>query len=132
MAHKQVEEAVEARLRANWTASAIIVGNEQETAPADGSAFVTIQFPLSETRRWPMNSRLYREEGRFRVVMSVPAGIGMTMLRAWGDQLAALFRDVKFDGVQCLAPGSPVTIDDGEAWHVQAFTVPFTFNFREA
>ena len=133
MAHKAVEEAVEARLRASWTASAIFSENEEATAPGDGSAFVTVQFPLSETRRWPVSDRLYREEGRFRLVMSIPAGTGKAMLRDWGGQLAALFRDVTFDGVSCQVPGSPATIDDGGGgYFVAAFTVPFTFNFREA
>lgn len=133
MAHKKVEEAVEARLRANWTASAIFAENDEASAPGDGSSFVTLQFPFSETRRWSMGTRLHREEGRFRVVISIPTGTGKATVRDWGDQLAALFRDAKFGGVQCKSPGSPATIDDGEGgYHVAAFTVPFTFNFREA
>lgn len=132
MARREVEEAVEARLRANWTASAIVVGNEEATTPGDGSAFVTVQFPFAETRRYPLNRRLYREDGRFRIVISIPTGTGMETVRAWGEQLAALFRDVKFSGVQCGAPGSPATIDEGTGgYHVAAFTVPFTFYFED-
>ncbi|MFC5421036.1 phage tail terminator-like protein [Bosea eneae] len=133
MAHRQVEEAVEARLRANWSGAAIHAENDQETTPGDGSAFVTVQFPFSETKRWPLGQRMYREEGRFRLVMSVPTGTGKAALRTWGEELSALFRDVSFNGVTCQAPGSPATIDDGEGgYHVAAFTCPYHFTFQEA
>lgn len=132
MAHKTVETAVEARLRANWSACAIMVENGQETPPDGNAAYLTLQFPIAQARRWSTGTRLYREEGAFRLVLSIPAGTGVETLRDWGDDLGTLFRDVSFAGVVCQVPSPPFFDDRGEgSFAVAAIVCPYTFNFTE-
>ena len=134
MAHKDVEVAVEARLRAHWDRCEIRLENEDAQTPADGSAFLTLQFPFSEVRRWPVNARYYREEGGFRLVLSMPTGTGTETIRDWGEDLRSLFIDSAFDGVVCQVPSSPMLdSQQGEGPYTLAMiVVPFTFNFTVA
>ena len=41
MAGKALEDAVNARLAANWTATAIVLDDTADSGPVDGSAYVT-------------------------------------------------------------------------------------------
>lgn len=50
MASKAVVDAVEARLAANWSATPIIGINLKGEPPADGSPFLTVQYPVSNSR----------------------------------------------------------------------------------
>jgi hypothetical protein len=54
MASKAVEDAVDAYLAANWTHAGvcpIFVENEQGEIPADGSAFLKLQYPVANVER---------------------------------------------------------------------------------
>jgi hypothetical protein len=131
MAHKTVEDAVEARLRALWTQCPILTENVEQEAPADGGPYLLLQFPVSDVRRWAMNSRRYREEGGFRIVIHLPRQTGMARMRDWGEQLRLMFLDVKFDGINCRVPTDPFTDDDsseGRYFH-GSIVVPYDFNF---
>jgi hypothetical protein len=130
MAHKAVEIAVEARLRAG-TALPVFVENVIAEAPADGSAFLILQFPVASVERWPVNQRVYRETGAFRIVAHVPTGTGTDQIRDLGEQLAAIFCDQTFDGVNCRVPGPPFIDDSVEGpliWASIVFPYDFTFN----
>jgi|SRR5215207_152492 len=132
MASRHVEEAVEAYLTANWATSPVIVENAEGEAPQDGSPFLRLQFPLSNTNRWPINSRSYRESGGFRLVIAVERGAGTTKIRQWGETLAALFRDREFGGIETQAPSEPFTDDlsDEGNYFVGTMIVPYTYNFE--
>lgn len=132
MAHKNAEIAIEARLRANWSHSVIFTENIEESQLPTGAPFLQIQFPISEVRRWSVGTRLYREEGVFRVVMSVPRGIGMDLIRDWGETLRTLFLDVSFSGVNCRVPSDPFTDDrsDAGSYYVSYLACPYDFQFR--
>lgn len=131
MAHKTVEEAVEARLRALWTECPIYTENLEAETPSDGSPFLLLQFPASQVRRWPINQRRYREEGGFRIVICLAAGTGMETMRDWGEMLRLMFLDVSFDGVNCRVPSDPFTDNRSTegAYFYGALVVPFDFNF---
>lgn len=131
MAHKTVEEAVEARLRALWTECDVFTENFETQTPSDGSPFLLLQFPVSQVARWPINQRYYREVGGFRIVICLPTGTGMDTMREWGEQLRLMFLDESFDGVNCRAPTDPFTDDrstDG-AIFMGAMVVPYDFAF---
>ncbi len=131
MAHKHVENAVEARLRAGFTRAPILTENQESEVPGDSSAFVELQFPVADARRWAMGSRIYREEGGFRIVISLPVGSGTQLMRDWGEEIAVLFCDAKFDGVVCQVPSDPFTDPRGtEGLYFQgSIVVPYTYNF---
>lgn len=114
MASKAVVDAVSARLAANWTATPVIPLNEQGEVPVDGSAFLTVQYPIAQETHVGMSSigfRTFREEGAMRFVLSVPRGAGVTQALTWAEQIRNLFRAAQFGGVSCLAP-APAFFDD--------------------
>lgn len=132
MAHKEVEIAVEARLRAG-SALPVFVENVVAEPPADGSAFLILQFPFASVERWPVNQRVYRETGGFRLVLHVPSGTGTDTIRDLGEQLAALFCDQTFGGVRCRVPGAPFVDDSPEGALIWASIVcPYEFVFTRA
>lgn len=136
MAHPDAEIAIEARLRTYWADRTLIytANDGQQEQPSDGeTSFITLQFPVADVKRWPLGDRYYREEGGFRIVLSVPQGTGKDWLRTEGEGLASLFRDRKFDGVETQAP-SPPQIDDREdagGYFVAYVVFPYTFNYRD-
>jgi hypothetical protein len=114
MASKAVEDAVDSYLAANWTACPIFMENSQGDAPDDGSPFLLVDFPVSNTERAAVNQRLYREEGGARVIINVPRGGGTSLIRQWGEQIAALFRDVRISGINFLVPTEPAPDDSSD------------------
>lgn len=132
MAHKQVEIAVEARLRAS-TAMPVFVENVIAEPLADGSAYIVLQFPVSSIQRWPLGNRVYREVGAFRLVLHVPTGTGTDQIRDIGEQLAAAFCDQTFDRVNCRVPGAPFIDDRSEGGLIWAsVVVPYDYSFFRA
>jgi hypothetical protein len=133
MAAKAVVDAVLARMQAQWTACPVVPENAQGDTPADASAFIVVQFPVSSTERWSIGDRQYREEGGFRLVINVERGGGIDKLMEWGDQLAAIFRYRSFDGVECWTPTSPFTDDrsDEGNYFTGSVVVPYVFDFTD-
>lgn len=129
MAHKLVEEAVEARLRAGFEATCpIFVENVLAELPTDGQPFAVLQFPISDDRRRSLGTKFHEQSGAFRIVLHLPTGIGMEVMRDWGEQISALFRGVKFGGVQTVSPQSPFVNDTPEGGYVWgAIVVPYKF-----
>lgn len=135
MAHYSVVTAVEDRTKANFSRCPVYVENELTDTPADGSAWLVIQFPFATTE-WievegPDGSG-FQEEGAFRFVLSVPRGDGAHSGRQWLGELADLFRGQLFDGVQTFAPDSPIGDDDNDIGSVYrlAMAVPYQFTFN--
>lgn len=133
MASKPVVDAVESRLAANWTTTAIIGVNLQGDTPGDGSAFLTVQYPVADEVHVGMasvGSRTFRETGVIRIVINVPRGQGVALGLAYAETLRALFRAQQFSGVSCLAP-SPATEDDTNDngnYYALSFAVPYYFD----
>jgi hypothetical protein len=115
MASKLVMDAVAALLATYWTACPIIGVNAIGDTPADGSEFLTVQYPVSNETPITLGQvgqRLFREAGAIRFVLSVPRGLGIDLGAQHVDTLRALFRAAQFGGVNCLS-ASPSAIDDG-------------------
>lgn len=134
MAHKNAEEAIEARLRANWTHCRIFTENLEEEQPTAGEPFLQLQFPFSDVQRWSVGTKLYREEGAFRITMSIPRGTGTQTIRDWGEELRNIFLDQKFDGVDCKVPSDPFSDDrsDAGSFYVAYIACPFIYQWRVA
>lgn len=114
MAGKVVVDAVAARLAANWTATAIVDDDAGMLPPADGSAYVTLEFPISVENQITVGSpgnNVFRESGAFRIKLVCQIGTGISQPLAWIDQIRAIFRGKQFGGVTTFAP-SPGVIDN--------------------
>src|SRR3954467_5213397 len=133
MASKTVEDAVDAYLAANWTASPVLSENEQQEAPEDGTPFLLVQYPVANTRRVATGTPSYLEEGGFRILINVERGAGTDKIREWGEDLVALFRDVVIPGtdIHCLVPTEPYTDDQSDQgnYFAGSLVVQYLFSY---
>lgn len=114
MAGKVVVDAVTARLKANWTLCTVVDDDTTGQGPADGSAYVTLEFPVSVENQITIGApgnNVFRESGAFRIKLVSPTGSGLSQPTDWIDQLRAIFRGKQFSGVTTYAP-SPGVIDN--------------------
>ena len=134
MAGKPVVDAVEAYLQANWTATPIIGVNLVGDTPADGSAFLTLQYPVAKETFIGMASvgaRTFREDGVVRLVLSVPRAQGQGQALAWIETLRDLFRAQTLPGPVIFRECSPAVTDnsnDSGAYWVMSFAAVYYFD----
>lgn len=133
MASAAVRSAVEARLAANWAHTPIRAPNPSLAGvPADGSAFVSVQYPLANEEQMTIGApgaNIWRETGAFRVVLAVPAAtdLAVALWPARLDALRAAFRGKVFDGVRTYEASPPIVdgaTDDG-AYALLSFAVVY-------
>jgi Bacteriophage related domain of unknown function len=133
MASKPVVDAVEAFIAAGWSRATEIPINTTGEPPADGSPWLTVQYPVAIERHIGMaqvGNRSFREEGVIRLVLAVKRAQGQGQGLAWLDELRALFRAAQFGGVTCFAPSPPINNDTnatGLYW-VLSSSVPYYFD----
>lgn len=135
MASAAVVSAVEARIATYWTATSYFSPNTVADTPTDGTAFLTIQFPLANAEQISVGApgaQLFREEGGIRFVLSIPRSQtgGVAYWMGQMETLLANFRAKKFGGMQTFAPTSPVlddSNDDGTYYKLSA-VVPYNLN----
>ncbi|WP_286718223.1 phage tail terminator-like protein [Devosia sp. 63-57] len=133
MAQAAVVAAFAARL-SSWAQIGlcpIIDENTGGQVPADGSPYMVMQFPFSESVRASFGApgnNIYREEGAARLVLHVQRGSGTEEARAWADSLASHFRGKHFDGVETFAPSSADSGNSNGLYFVVAIAVPYRFD----
>src|SRR5262245_4518598 len=133
MPSKHVADAVDARLAANWTATPIIPYDTQAQPPDNAEAFVVVQYPISNGARAFLGITFF-EEGAIRVVLNVQRCVGLAQGLAWSDELAFIYRAVKFDGIETFVPDGPVvddTIENGN-WVEFSIVIPYRHEFVSA
>jgi hypothetical protein len=124
-----VHAAFNARLTANWTETPI-VDSVLPIEPPQVPAFLVLQYPVTNASK-PVLQRTYWEEGAARLVLNVDVGAGLTYGLGLADQLATLFREVKFDGVETFSTSPPILrepMDEG-TWFELSVIVPYRFEF---
>lgn len=134
MAQAAVYLAFADRLEIFWDRCPVLDGIARRKPPADGGPFLALQFPVSRSEQISIGTpgaNVFRETGVCRLVLSVPAGVETPAALAWADDLAALFRSRRFDGVETDAPDSSVLSDaeDAGAYAVLSVLIPYTFDF---
>lgn len=131
MAKKHVVDTVRQAL-AGWNSCPVYGPNELGEAPADGSPFILVQYPVANTIR-TTHSPTYVEEGAARIVIATAIGAGANQAIEWGDELAGLFRFKKISGVEFKAPTSPLTHDDNDDgnYFKTSIVVPYHYHFND-
>lgn len=131
MAHQAVVDAIEAYLAANWNRCAVVGPNVEGETPQDGSPFLVLQFPVSNTERLSVSTRYYQEEGAVRMVLNMARGEGTQRPLQWAGELADLFRDQAFGGIKFQVPTSPFFDDSNEegVYFVTTVVAPYTYDF---
>lgn len=122
MASASVMITVKERLDAFWTHTPIAYPNDTFKAPADGSPFLAVQYPVATETQASIGApgaNLHREEGVIRFVLQVERGAGVIDWTAWLDELRGHFRSKSFGGVRTYE-ASPAVLDDrsddGKYW----------------
>jgi hypothetical protein len=133
MAGKVVVDAATARLKANWTLSAIVDDDTTGQGPADGAPYVTLEFPVANEEQITIGApgaNVFRESGVIRIKLVSPTGQGLSQPTDWIDQLRAIFRGKQFSGVTTYAP-SPGVLDNSNyigGKFVLSSAVPYYFD----
>lgn len=133
MASKAVVDAIQARLAGGFTAVPIVDTNTVGEPPADASAFLVLEYPFASSEQISAGApgaNVWREEGAARIVLHVPSGLGIDQGLIWLDEIAALFRGKRFDGVRTWGPSPPTedeTNEDGN-YYVLSLSVPYEFD----
>jgi hypothetical protein len=126
--------AVGGRLADNWSTTAIVDPDVTDSGPADGSAYVTIEYPSSKENQITIGSpgnNVWRESGAFRIVLNSPSGQSAIAMLVLMDQLRAIFRGKQFSGVTIFAP-SPgfITQANYQAGRfIVSCAVPYQYDF---
>jgi hypothetical protein len=132
-----VESAFRERLEANWdTADGVIIGSNGVTEPpADGSAFLLIQYPVVMNTR-PMLTTKRFEEGAARILYNAEAGLGLQGPLTTADAIASIFRGDRLKigsslNVEIFEPSAPIVSDDNEEgnYFVLAVIVRYRYQF---
>ncbi|WP_062206788.1 phage tail terminator-like protein [Aureimonas sp. AU12] len=138
MAHPHVIAAVDARFRAGFVEPDCPIRevNEKPGADKTRTAFVVLQFPWCRSDPATVGApggQWFSEQGTFRFVIALPKGEGLGQGPTWAERIAALFRSEEFEGLWCMAPGSPVIDDRNEtdAYFRLSFSVPYEFQFQQ-
>lgn len=117
MASKAVSDAVKALIVAGFTDAPIIDPNTGSDTPADGSVFLTIQYPISNEEHIGMadvGNRTFRESGAIRLVLSVPRGTGLDQALTWCETLRDLIRAKQVGQLRTGSPSPPFNNDDND------------------
>lgn len=117
MASLAVITAVKARLAASSITTPVKHPNADFQTPADGSGFVSVQYPVAAERQISVGSpgnNVFREEGVIRFVINIAAGADLETAATIADELRALFRNALFEGVRTFAPTSLVFNDSND------------------
>ncbi len=132
MARQAVINAVEGRLKEEWSASPINGMVHKDERLDESASFLTVQYPVANTTRLSVGDRLYREEGGIRLVLQMNRQEDPVLMMKWADDLADLFRDQTFDGVRCLQPTSPFIDDSNDEGNFYALSivVPYTHDYQ--
>lgn len=118
MASLAVITAVKARLAASSITTPIKHPNADFQTPADGAAFISVQYPVASEAQRSVGSpgnNIFREEGVIRFVINIPTGADLETAATIAEELRTLFRNALFDGVRCYAPTSLVFNDSNDA-----------------
>lgn len=127
-----VEAALAAWLPAAGTKPPIYAPNTRGRPPSGGAAFVDTQYPVAFTGR-VSHSRSYVEEGAVRLVIETVSGSGISQALVWSEELAALFRSRKIDGIVFGEPTSPTTNNDNRDGNYceTSISIPYRYYFND-
>lgn len=129
MSKKAVTDAVAARLAANWPTTPILSKNTALSAPADGGPWVRLEFPVTNDIQTILG-RGYRSSGAFRIVVATEIASGLSKSNTWCEAIAAVFRNHRFDNVDCGTPSIREGIDDGN-YFLASVIVPYFYDYTD-
>lgn len=131
MASKAVVDAVKAML-ASFTTVPLIDPNTGSETPADGGAFMTLQFPISGEDHIGMadvGNRTFRESGAIRLVLSVPRGQGIDQAGEWCETLRDLLRAKQVGHLRTRSPSPANQNDDNDQGQYYVLSIVCEYDY---
>lgn len=131
MARPEVETFVKQRLAANWTRCPVVEMNTIGEAPQDGSEYLLVQYPASNSYRMDVGLDRHGEEGGVRFVLHMQRGEGTTRPSLWAKELGDLFRNAESGSLRFGASSSPFyddSNDEGSYW-ITTVVVPYVLHY---
>lgn len=127
MAKQAVEDAVRARLVANFTATTILTSNQDVLPPAAGSSWVRVEFPVANSSPTSYASS-DAEIGSFRIVVGSEMLSGPDQSLGYCETIAAIFARQRFSGITCFTPSVSDGRDDG-IFFMRSVIVPYRYDY---
>lgn len=133
MARKAVVDKVNTVL-AGWSGAPKYGPNLQYDTPADGSAYVLVEYPLSNSDIVSFGSpgnNLVRDEGTIRLIIHAVRGSEVDTGLTWAEELSALFLGIDDgDGFRTYAPSPPTMDDNNEEgmYYLLSVAIPYEYD----
>lgn len=127
MAKKTLQDAVYARLVANFSSATILKKNEDVLPPETATPWVRLDFPVSATEPQSL-AHTNMETGSFRVVVATEILSGEDDSLTLCEAVAAVYARQKFSGVTCYVPRINDGYDNGD-YYMRAVIVPYRYEF---
>lgn len=128
-----VEAAFQARLYEYTLGDPPVISAIVSGQPSNvDDAFIIIQYPVVNGSK-PTIGRHYFEEGAARFVLNVRRTSEMEAALGIADDIASIFRDRKFHGIETFTPSPPTVNDvsnDGN-WFSLSVIVPYRYQFDD-
>ena len=121
-----IRQAIEVRLAANWSTTDIAFDNIDYT-PVANTAFIRCIIDEVDTNQINMaTTPCHRTIGLIHLMIMVPTGTGTATARGYADDLADIFRNASFSGIQCQSPKIRRVGDVGEYFQYSVLTPFYT------
>lgn len=118
---------IEKRLADNWATTPIAFDNVNFTPPED-AAWIRLVIQDGDAFRVCVgNPGHHRQTGVIMLRIYVPLNGGTNTARQYADTLAALFRDVQFNGITCRE-ASPINLGEVEGWYAYSINIPYFYD----
>jgi len=95
-------------------------------------AWVVLQYPVVNGSH-PVLQRHYCEEGAARFVLNVRRTVEMDTALGLADDIAGIFRDRKFHGIETFTPSGAIVNDTSNEgnWFSLSVIVPYRYQFDD-
>jgi len=104
MSYQAANYAIEQRLSRRWETTSIKWPNV-EFEPTSNSAYIELRIIWSEARKMALGvATLHRAYGKILIDIFVSLHTGARTAADYADELAGIFRNVKFSGITCRSP----------------------------
>ena len=111
---QDIRAAIENRLRANWTDTAISIDNVTYT-PSSNTAFIRLFIEEVNSQQISLQTiPCHRITGFIHIPIMVPTGTGTQTARGYSDTLGDIFRNANFNDILCRSPKTVRVGDVGE------------------
>ena len=125
MSYATARRDIEKRLQNNWATTEVAYDNVPFKEPPQDTSWLRLKIFEDSANRINIGTPgVHRVNGTIAIEIYTPKDTGTETIREHGDTLAALFRDVQFNGITCRSPSLRMN-GDFNGWFQATLTIPF-------